>query len=79
MSQQDVTWVLQSFKFQISTVTAEGSKRQICLIPKMSGNNLSVRNLPDVLKIVCHTTKSTTQVSAMFLKRINDISTAQSK
>jgi len=33
MSQQDVTWVLQSFKFQISTVTAEGSKRKKSLDP----------------------------------------------
>jgi hypothetical protein len=28
MSQQDVTSELQSFKFQIFTVTAEGNKRQ---------------------------------------------------
>ena len=51
MSQQDVTSVLQSFEFQNSTLTAEGSKSQKWLIPKMSGNNCNC-NFPEVTSLI---------------------------
>ena len=73
MSQQDVTSELQSFKFQIFTVTAEGNKRQWVV------TIVCVHNLPYVLKFDCHSTKYRTQVAEMLLKRTNDISTPESK